>query len=123
MYRKEDEVSFLAETRQAIAASGHKPEDIIYIGSTGDGVCYETSWDEFESLADFTYDSGFGGAEVATDLRIVFSDGADMHRGEYDGSGWWEFSYPFVRPEHTEPIRRLRGGMWDTLAELQADDV
>lgn len=102
--------NLLHETKTDIEASGHKPEDIVFIGSQGaDG--HECSWEEFQRLADQSYDCGFGGAEVAADLRIVFSDGHQMWRGEYDGSEWWEYSVPFVRPSEKRPIRSLFRGI------------
>jgi len=110
--------NLLAETIQDIAKSGHSPEDIIFIGSVGSG--HSCTWSEFKALADFDYDSGYGGAHIAGDLVVVFSDGSDMHRGEYDGSEWWEYSRPFVRPEVELPISSLGGveHLWPSLADL-----
>ena len=89
----------------------------MFIGSNESG--HACTWAEFEGLADFDYDSGFGAAYVASDLRIVFSDGADMTRHEYDGSECWRYSKPFVPPAKRLPIVSLRGGVWPTLAEQQ----
>ncbi|MEK9355154.1 hypothetical protein V9756_23375, partial [Escherichia coli] len=77
---------FLKETEEAIADSGHVPEDIIFIGSRTTG--HSCTWDEFQTIADFEYDSGYGGQEVVSDIEIVFNVGQSMHRGEYDGSEW-----------------------------------
>jgi len=44
---------------------------------------------------------------VAGDLIIVFSDGAVMRRGEYDGSEWWNFYPPFQMPKQIFPIENL----------------
>lgn len=97
--------NLLHETRDAIGRSGHTEKDIVFIGSEKTG--HSCTWEEFTELANIEYDSGFGAAEVAQDLIIVFSDGAKMWRGEYDGSEWWEFSTPFKRSEETKPIKRL----------------
>jgi hypothetical protein len=110
-------MNLLQETTECIARSGHTPEDAIFIGSTESG--HGCTWDEFRSLADFDYDPGFGAAEVPTDLRIVFSDGSDMRRGEYDGQEWWEYSKPFVRPSEPKAIHTLEGGAWSSVGELQ----
>lgn len=110
--------NFLNETLDAIIESGHTPSDVIYIGSTGEDA-YSCTWEEFKKIADVEYNPGYGSAQVATDLRIVFADGADMHRGEYDGSEWWEFSQPFVAPISTKPIRHLVGRYWPSTSELQ----
>jgi len=111
--------NLLAETILAIKDSGHKVSDIIFIGNE-EGYCCE--WSEYKKLANISYDSGFGSASVATDLKIVFKDGATMYRGEYDGSEWWEYSRPFNIPEKSKPIKRLVGDYWPSLENLQDDD-
>lgn len=111
--------NLLKETIEAIKYSGHKPLDIIFIGSEEDG--YSCSWQSFRRLANFEYDSGFGAAQVASDLIIVFSDGPKMWRGEYDGSEQWEYSTPFVMPDKKLPIKRVIGDYWPSLKSLQDD--
>ena len=109
-------MNLLQETRKAIALSGHSETDIVFIGSEVTG--HQCSWQDYCEMANIEYHSGYGAAEVATDLLIVFSDGQKLWRGEYDGSEWWEYSQPFVKPEQSLPITRLTGGMWKSLAEL-----
>jgi hypothetical protein len=108
--------NLLEETKAAITASGHSPTDIVFIGSADTG--HACSWDEFCALADVEYDAGYGSVEVATDLRIVFADGQQMWRGEYDGSEWWEYSEPFLAPGCCLPITRLVGSGWRSLESL-----
>lgn len=110
--------NLLTETIEAITGSGHTPEDVVFIGSEETG--HRCTWAEFVELADFEYDSSFGAAHIATDLKIVFSDGSTMWRGEYDGSEWWNYSEPFQVPEKSHPIRTLGGPgvMWKTLGEM-----
>lgn len=98
-------MNLLQETLQDIEKSGHTPDDIKFIGSKGSG--YSCTWEQFKTLADQEYDSGFGSAEVATDLIIVFTDGAQMWRGEYDGSEWWVYAEPFKMPATLKPVSRL----------------
>jgi hypothetical protein len=116
-------MNLLKETRQDIELSGHTPEDIIFIGSEQTG--HRCTWAEFEVLADVEYDAGFGAQEVASDLIIVFSDGARMWRHEYDGSEEWSYSFPFKEPAESKPIRRLVVPEelvgWCDLAECNAD--
>lgn len=114
--QKEEEMTLLEETKTAIKESGHAIKDIVFIGSEKTG--HQCSWDQFKTLATVEYDSGYGSAEVATDLIIVFSDGSRMWRGEYDGAEWWEFSRPFKRPKEAHKINRLIGDCWDTLEDL-----
>ena len=117
--------NLLQETKEDIETSGHKVSDIIFIGSERTG--HQCTWEEFKTLADVEYDSGFGAQEVAQDLIIVFSDGGKMWRHEYDGSERWEYSTPFKTPLNRLPIRRLvvpknRVG-WCSLEECNADSA
>ena len=98
-------MNLLEETIEDIKESGHAIEDIVFIGSEESG--HECSWDQFAIMANREYDSGVGAANVAQDLVIVFSDGAILTRGEYDGSEWWEYSKKFKRPEEAHPIATL----------------
>ena len=110
-------MNFLQETKKAIKNSGHTPTDIVFIGSTTSG--HSCTWDEFTTLADFRYDDGYGAQEIATDVKVVFSDGASMWRYEYDGSEKWEYGEPFVPPLTTYPITTFRSGdVWATLQEM-----
>ena len=114
-------MNLLTETKSAIKNSGHDVTDIAFIGSS-DGE-YRCTWGEFCALADREYDSGFGGQEVASDLIIVFSDGQQMWRGEYDGSEWWEFPKPFSMPASSKPIKNLFCGIgWDDLSALNGGE-
>ena len=113
-------MNLLKETREDIAASGHNLDDIIFIGGEHSG--YSCTWEEFEKLADFEYDDGFGAQEVATDLIIAFKDGSKMWREEYDGSEHWSYSRPFRMPTSTHPIQSLHVRQhkigWCSLAEI-----
>jgi len=109
-------MNLLEETIDDIKRSGHKIKDIIFIGSEDSG--HSCTWKEYKKLANIEYNEGYGGAEIATDLIIVFSDGFKMERGEYDGSEWWRYSTPFKMPKKTFPITKLHDGIWDDLAEM-----
>lgn len=114
-------MNFLQETIEKIEASGHKPEDIIFIGGEDSGYCCD--WDKFKVIADVEYDRGYGAQEIAKDLIIVFSDGHKMWRDEYDGSEWWVISEPFKMPENTKPMLMVtRHGMWEDLDEIHGND-
>lgn len=110
--------NLLSETRADIAASGPAVGDVVFIGSYD--AKYSLTWAEFERLADVEYDSGFGSAEVATDLIIRFSDGKSMWRHEYDGSENWDYEPP-ATIDYTAPgirIERLVGRYWPSLESL-----
>lgn len=113
-------MNLLQETIEDIEASGHTVDDIIFIGSETSG--HSCTWDEYTKLANIEYDEEYGGQEIASDLKIVFKDGADMTRGEYDGSEWWQYSRPFVMPTELKPIKCLCGGNgWNSLSDLNKD--
>lgn len=110
-------MNFLDETKKQLTALGKKPEDIIFIGSVYSG--HSCSWEEFLSLANFTYDNSFGGQIIPSDLVIAFSDGSWLSRGEYDGSEWWDYNVPFVVPAETKPINTLQSDTyWITLEQV-----
>lgn len=98
-------INLLAETIYCIEDHEKETKDIIFIGSEITG--HSCSWDEFIILSDRVYDQGFGPAEVAADLIIVFSDGCIMRRREYDGSENWVMCSPFSMPDEKKPIRFL----------------
>lgn len=111
------------ETTEAVASSGHTPDQIIFIGSEKTG--HRCTWEEFCKLADREYSSGYGASEVAKDLVVVFEDSQKLWRGEYDGSEWWEFSKPFEMPAESHPIETLFAADkecvgWCDLSELNA---
>jgi hypothetical protein len=112
-------MTLLQETIFDIEKSKHTTADIVFIGSETTG--HSCTWDEFCQLSNKDYDRGFGAQRVATDLIIVFSDGAKMWRGEYDGSEWWEYSTPFKQPAETKPIKKLMPGTWDSLARMNGE--
>lgn len=59
---------------------------------------FHSSYDQFLARAGLMdYDAGYGGAEVNTNLKIVFADGW-LERGEYDGSEWWAYKEMPTKP-------------------------
>lgn len=84
------------ETEAAIAESGRTPEDVSWVGTRDTLLDTKSFW---RAAARTVYDSGFGAQEVASDLVIVFRDGAWLERAEYDGSEWWEYRRKPRRPD------------------------
>jgi len=113
--------NFLSETCKAISDSKHTPADIKYIGSS-DG--YSCKWDQFEMLANHTYDNGYGSAKIPSDLVIVFRDGHYLEREEYDGSEWWRHVQPFKIPRKQFMITKVIGTGYSSggLKELNTED-
>lgn len=116
-------MTLLEETKSAIESQHQSVDDIIFIGSEYSG--HSCTWDEFTTLADFEYDSGYGWQKVAKDLVIVFRDMTMLYREEYDGSEWWGVRAALVMPEETHPITCLGGNdfMWDSLEDMNKQEV
>jgi hypothetical protein len=113
--------NLLQETITTIADSEHKEGDVAWVGSL-DGN-YAMSWERVRPLLDINYDSGFGGAEIADDLVVVFTDGSWLERGEYDGSEWWEFKQQPQQQAEAQGFTRVRGrGYPNMLAKHNTDD-
>ena len=89
--------NLLNETLAVLKSHKKTPADVRWVQTTDPNAC--GSWDDFAQLADFEYDFGYGGNEVARSLKIVGDDWW-LERGEYDGSEWWEYM--------TKPIRCRR---------------
>ena len=74
----------------------------------------------FETLAKRTnYDNGFGGQEVAEDIKVV-GDYWWLERHEYDGSEWWEYKEMPTKPKEffvMDSLLAIYG--WETLAEIK----
>jgi hypothetical protein len=87
-------VNLLIETLDALRRNSKWPSDIAWV----QWETFYCSWIEFEAIASFEYDAGYGGNEISLSLKIV---GADwwLERGEYDGSEWWEFKTLPTKPD------------------------
>lgn len=51
----------------------------------------DTEYNNFLSLLNFEYDSGYGSQELGG--VIWYEDGSWSDRGEYDGSEWWQYQH------------------------------
>jgi hypothetical protein len=100
-------VNLHSETQLHLAEIGKTPADIRWVGSRSGG--YSCSWSEFVVLAHLLdYDSGYGSAEIARDLVIVYLDNTWSDRREYDGSEWWEHNKPPKERADSKPVTSLR---------------
>ena len=115
------DTNLLQETRDIIHFCGKSPDDIKFIGSR-DGV-YSCTWTDFESLANFDYDRGYGAQKVASDLVIVFKDSSYFSRHEYDGSERWVYNKCPKRNKQTKTITRLLtdSSGWETIEEMNTE--
>lgn len=79
-------MNLLEETLEFLKENSKQESDVLYCC----GDSFKFTWDNFKKLADVEYDDGYGGEEVATNLKIVGKD-FWLERHDYDGSEWWEF--------------------------------
>lgn len=116
-------MNLLIETLADLDLANKKPSDISFIGSLSGE--YQCTWDEFQELADVSYDNGYGAAQVALDLVIGFKDGTRLCRYEYDGAESWSYVPNIPVVGDPKPIRRLlsptNASGWRTLAALNRD--
>lgn len=113
--------NLLQETKAMLEECGLAPADVCWVGSK-DGS-YVASWGRFALLADFTYDAGYGGQEIAQDL-VVVGESWWLERHEYDGSEWWEHKeLPAPRPNTTpmEKVRSNSGNSWVNMRDIHID--
>ena len=109
--------NLLNETIEDLAKHNKTFDDVI--GICGDD--FQISIEDFKNLANKEYNDGYGGQEVASDLKIVGED-FWLERHEYDGSEWWEYkSIPNLNVLPMQTVKRVIGGCWDSLAKIQND--
>ena len=89
------DMNLLIETAQMMSAHRKTANDISWIGGKD---FYIDTEDFFLFAKNADYDSGYGSAEVATDLVVVFKDGSWLSRGEYDGSEFWRYNHVPQKP-------------------------
>lgn len=91
------------ETIEVLSEYNLSWADIIYVC----GNEFQISKDNFEMLAkDTNYDSGYGAAEIATDLKLVGKD-FWFERWEYDGSEGWTYKKMPTADVPLKAVQRL----------------
>lgn len=92
------------ETIKKLESNGKTFEDVIVIYRDD----FLITKKNFEEVAKKTnYDAGYGGREIASDLKILGVDFL-MTRNEYDGSEWWDY-FPIGNgiPKEFKEIKHL----------------
>lgn len=89
-------MNFYEETCKSVNASNHTIDDIDFFSmivkdESDSDKEIQFSIEDFKRNANFSYDCGYGIAEINLSLKIIFKDGSFLERREYDGSEWWEF--------------------------------
>ena len=110
--------NLLEETLEAIKGAGLFPDAVSWVGSR-DGA-YGVDWDQFVSIANVEYDSGYGGQEIASDLVVVFKHQQGwLERQEYDGSEGWVHQKRPILQNPSRAFSRVKGEeSWMSLAEI-----
>lgn len=107
-------INFYEETIDFLKDKGKNMDDVVWIG----GDNFEMPKGNFIELArKQIYDSGYGGQEMPTDIKIVGKD-FWLERAEYDGSEWWEYKEFPIRPNEIKIVTKLTGA-WDVLGESE----
>lgn len=99
-------INFLEETLNVLTEHGKNEEDVLWIGRGFDEYSekkYKTSWNDFRTKANFTYNNGYGIEKIPMDMVIVGSD-FWLERHSYDGAEWWEFKSVPKEPPVTKDI-------------------
>ena len=97
--------NLLEETKEKLAVCHKTPKDVLWVGSSDGSEAI--TWEEFEKLADFEYDDGYGLNKIRLDL-VVVGKGWWLERDEYDGSEWWVYKeQPKLLKNHKE-LNKLR---------------
>ena len=91
--------NLLEETKEKLAVCHKTPKDVLWVGSSDGSEAI--TWEEFEKMADFDYDDGYGAAEIRMDLVVVGKDWW-LERYEYDGSEWVYKEQPKLLKLHKE---------------------
>ena len=108
------------ETIQKLKEHNLSFDDVVAIY----GNDFQITKENFEEVAKKTnYYSGYGGQEVASDLKIL-GNNFIMTRGEYDGSEWWELMYIGISiPKEVKKIEKLasNGIGWVSLSNLNKE--
>lgn len=108
----------LKETEAVLRENGKSLKDIKWVGCDAFTIPFEN----FVACADKEYDDGFGAQEVAIDLVIV-GDNWWLERHENDGSEWWEYKELPQKPSEEKQVKRVIGGMWCSIEELNGGDT
>lgn len=107
-------INFYEETIDALKDKGKTMDDVVWIG----GNSFEMPKENFIELArKQIYDSGYGGQEMPTDIKVVGKD-FWLERAEYDGAEWWEYKEFPIRPNEIKVVTKLIGA-WDILGERE----
>lgn len=105
----------IQETKDFIAALGYTKNDIQWIGGQDFAIPIDCFWDATPQI----YDAGYGWAEVAEDLKIVFKDNSWIERFEYDGAEHWNYKCCPKRPLRTVPVNNFISNHYEsTLARI-----
>lgn len=113
-------INLLEETEFVMKQYGKTWEDVEHIC----GNEFSISKENFINVAKETdYDNGFGGQEIAYDLKIVGKNWW-LERSEYDGSEWWVFkTYP-IPPTLTCEVKKLSSeDPWCNLNEIMMENI
>lgn len=97
--------NFLNETIEYLKDHQLGPDDVLWIGSQDGKLAID--WKQFEKIANFEYDEGYGTAVIAMDLVVVGSNWW-LERYEYDGSEQWVFKQYPIKTLKSKPFKKVK---------------
>ena len=106
--------NLLTETIKVLKEHGKTKKDVVWCGSEEYGFC---TFNEFITIANVEYNSGFGGQEIASDLVIVGKD-FWIERRECDESEWLEYKVIPTKPKNKVSFKSFTDGSWNNLKEI-----
>ena len=97
--------NLLEETKEKLVGCHKTPKDVLWVG-TSDGS-EAITWEEFEKMADFDYDNGYGAVDIRLNLVIVGKDWW-LERYEYDGDEFWIYKKQPKLQENPKKLTRVK---------------
>lgn len=107
------------ETVRCMMLNGLLPMDIMFIGSPLSG--HTCTWQEFIKLANREYNTESDIQRVASDLIILFKNGATMIRRKDKNSEWWQTLNNIQHCPSPQKIKSLFSNVegYNSLEEIQ----
>ena len=99
-----DMKQLLEDTLKAIKESGHREEDVDYVGSL-DGRL-RVSWRDARTILDINYPDFAPSLQICYDLCIRFKDGSGLTRDRFE-DGYYGFRAWMLHTDMPEPLPKV----------------
>ena len=109
-------MNLLKETKDVLVQHNKTPADVRWVGNN----IHAATWEQFEQVADFDYDHGYGGNEISMQFMVVGDDWW-LERHEYDGSEWWEYK-TMPKPREIDGIMQIMNNEQEIVAPPRTEE-